>query len=170
MEKDSQTRHLISLRSTNLLKFFAILVVMTAHYYRYADTESPLAVLGHFGFFGAALFAFLSGYGVCISYKRKGIVPGIAGNFLQKLRKCYLPFLLVNTVGVFLVYGFRADAVLPIRLDCCSEQMTVRCGICRTYSAFICFLQLSLRSIIAMLSKRCSSEQSFCCRSLFVWC
>ena len=89
---------------------------MTAHYYRYADTGASLAFVGHFGFFGAALFAFLSGYGTCISYQKKGIVPGIVGNFLQKLEKFYIPFLLVNIVGVFAVYGFRADSALPMRI------------------------------------------------------
>ena len=89
---------------------------MIAHYYRYADTESSLAFVGHFGFFGAALFAFLSGYGVCISYQKKGIAPGIVKYFLQKFRKCYIPFLLVNIVGLFLVYGFHAGEALIARI------------------------------------------------------
>jgi hypothetical protein len=89
---------------------------MTAHYYRYADVESPLSFIGHFGFFGAAMFAFLSGYGVCISYQRKGIGPSIAGNFLQKIKKCYIPFLLVNCISILFVYGFRFDKYLPLRI------------------------------------------------------
>lgn len=45
-----------------VLKIIAILMVVVAHYYRFFSPTSHLGGLKSIGFFGAALFAFLSGY------------------------------------------------------------------------------------------------------------
>lgn len=73
--KESQI-HYISTTETNRLKFWAIMIVIISHYYRYANTDSSLHFFSSAGFFGASLFAFLSGYGVSASYMKKGIGGG----------------------------------------------------------------------------------------------
>lgn len=44
------------------LKIIAISMVVVAHYFRFFEPTSYLRGLKSIGFFGAALFAFLSGY------------------------------------------------------------------------------------------------------------
>lgn len=92
----------ISKEQTQILKGTAILLVIVGHYYRYADTTSIFSgVISSIGFLGAALFAFLSGYGVQRSY----MLNGFGRNWLiRKFNKVYIPFLAVNILGIFL-YG-----------------------------------------------------------------
>lgn len=83
----------MSLQGTKFLKGFAILLVVISHWYRFFDKDSPLSFLYHFGFFGAALFAFLSGYGVYVSYSQKGFYRKY---LYKKFCNVYLPFVIVN--------------------------------------------------------------------------
>lgn len=62
-----------------ILKVVAILMVVIGHYYRFFDAQSPLNGLKSIGFFGAALFAFLSGYLVEINSEK------ITGETVRKL-------------------------------------------------------------------------------------
>lgn len=45
-----------------ILKWIAISMVIVAHYYRFYEKTSAISHLKSIGYFGAALFAFLSGY------------------------------------------------------------------------------------------------------------
>lgn len=45
-----------------VIKIIAILMVVVAHYFRFFEPNSRLSGLKSIGFFGAALFAFISGY------------------------------------------------------------------------------------------------------------
>ena len=88
-------------RQTQILKGIAILFVLVGHYYRYANINSSFSFLRSIGYFGAALFAFLSGYGIHTSYKNRGFYKGW---LFKRIIKIYIPFLLCNTVSL-LVYG-----------------------------------------------------------------
>ena len=107
-------KHFISITETNRLKFWAIMMVIVSHYYRFADSNSPFHFFSSIGFFGASLFAFLSGYGVSVSYMKKGIGGSIW--LLNKLRKVYIPFVFVNIISVFVVYGMSDPGTLFARI------------------------------------------------------
>lgn len=96
----------IGKESTAIMKAVAFFMVIVAHYYRFYSNGSRLSALGSMGFFGAAVFAFLSGYGVMKSYNANGFGVGWIG---KKLRKIYIPFLIVNILSVIFVYGIRED-------------------------------------------------------------
>ena len=68
----------LSYEMTAILKILAIFIVVVSHYFRYFAGDTSLKILGSAGVFGAALFAFLSGYGVTKSYIAKGIRGGIS--------------------------------------------------------------------------------------------
>lgn len=89
------------LDKTKYLKGFAILLVLISHFYRYADTESIFSFLGHIGFFGAALFSFLSGYGLYASYEKKGIYSGW---LVKKILNVYIPFIIITVISDMFVY------------------------------------------------------------------
>lgn len=93
----------LCIETCNCLKAVAVLFVLIGHYYRYAEIISVSGVFRSIGFFGASLFAFLSGYGTCISYLCKGF-----GNkkhwFFRKVVKIYIPFLLVSFVSEITLY------------------------------------------------------------------
>ena len=73
MEKNVKDRKLvIGKESTAIMKAMALFMVIVAHYYRFYSRGSKLSALSSIGFFGAAVFAFLSGYGVTRSYNEKG--------------------------------------------------------------------------------------------------
>ncbi|WP_143461887.1 acyltransferase family protein [Levilactobacillus enshiensis] len=94
----------MNIKLSTSLKGFAILIVIFSHYYRYIAVTSLLHPLYHFGFLGAALFAFLSGYGVFMSYSRKGFYKGW---FVKKIIKVYIPFLIVNLLAELYFYPER---------------------------------------------------------------
>lgn len=52
------------------LKIIAISMVVVAHYFRFFEPTSHLSGLKSIGFFGAALFAFLSGYLAAINNEK----------------------------------------------------------------------------------------------------
>lgn len=96
----------IGKESSIVLKAVAIIMVMVGHYYRFYDIESKLSKLSFIGFFGASIFAFLSGYGVTRSYNAKGFGDGW---IIKRITKIYLPFLIVNILSVVFVYGVREN-------------------------------------------------------------
>jgi len=104
----------ITITQTNHLKFYAIMIVIISHYFRYADVESKLHFLASIGFFGASLFAFLSGYGVTASYLKNGIGRGTW--LFNKLKKVYFPFVFVNIIAVFTIYKNFNVSNMPVRL------------------------------------------------------
>ncbi len=102
VQTDRQTDTLW-ISSTNHLKALAILMVIISHYCRYVvgRTDVFTQCLGGIGFLGAALFAFLSGYGVCTSLKRKGM----RSHWLNdKFNKVYLPFVVINVISYIFIY------------------------------------------------------------------
>lgn len=86
---------------SDLLKVCAIFFVVTAHYYRYVNNSSCFSFFYHFGFYGAALFAFLSGWGVYYSYEKKGFYEFW---MVKKLVNIYIPFLLIQILANMFIY------------------------------------------------------------------
>lgn len=82
-----------------VLKVMAICMVVVSHYYRFFDTTSSLAGLKSIGFFGAALFAFLSGYLAELNSQK--IFEGGYQWIIKKLYSVYLPYVIVNLISVF---------------------------------------------------------------------
>lgn len=100
--------HLISKNMTNSIKAFAIIVVVIGHYARFK--ENPLPILSDTAYFGAAIFAFLSGYGTIVAYKDKGI--GTSGGYLvSRLKRVYVPFVFVNLFAIP-IYGINRNNIL----------------------------------------------------------
>ena len=97
----------ISKEASNVLKGMAFLVIIVGHFYRFYATNYSIGVFKSIGFYGAVLFAFLSGYGITRSYEIKGF---FLGGILNKVKKIYIPFLLVNVLSVLLVYGNKKSA------------------------------------------------------------
>jgi uncharacterized membrane protein len=89
------------LRDTHILKALAIILVIISHFFRYANPDAKLSYLRSVGFFGAALFAFLSGYGVSVAYKNKGFSKHW---LLRKCTKVYFPFLFVTVLSIVFIY------------------------------------------------------------------
>lgn len=68
------------------LKIIAISMVVVAHYFRFFEPTSYLSGLKSIGFFGAALFAFLSGYLADINKESKIIDKIAIGNYIGRSR------------------------------------------------------------------------------------
>ena len=105
----------ISKTSTNILKCCASILIIVSHYYRYCENNSTLFALSSMGFFGAALFAFLSGYGVAVSYANNGF-----GNWKRwinkKIIRVYIPFLIINVLSILFVYRISSEASIGMRI------------------------------------------------------
>ena len=99
-------RHLITKKTTNQIKAIAILVVVLGHYARFK--QNPLHIASHAPYFGAALFAFMSGYGVFVSYKDHGLKK-MGGYIIAKIKRVLFPFILINFVALPL-YGLSIDS------------------------------------------------------------
>lgn len=99
--------HIIAKKTTDSIKGVAIIIVVIGHYARYM--ESPFPVASHIAYFGAALFAFLSGYGAIVSYKDKGI--DAQGYILGRIKRVYIPFIFINSLSV-IVYGFNSKSIV----------------------------------------------------------
>lgn len=96
--------HLISKKTTNGIKAFAILIVVFGHYARFK--QDPLPIASHIAYFGAAIFAFLSGYGQFISYRDKGL--GSWGGYIRsRVKRVYVPFVIINILAIP-VYGLQS--------------------------------------------------------------
>lgn len=52
----------LSYKNVCVMKWIAILMIIISHYYRFFAEEIAISPLKSIGYFGAALFAFLSGY------------------------------------------------------------------------------------------------------------
>lgn len=104
-EKNVRDRMLvIGKENTAIMKAIAFFMVIVAHYYRFYSSESRFSALSSIGYFGAAIFAFLSGYGVVKSYNANGFRNGW---IKKKFVKIYIPFLIINIMSVIFVYGIR---------------------------------------------------------------
>lgn len=90
-------KHIISKNETNALKGIAIIIVVLGHFARFSGSSIPLA--SHVSYYGAALFAFLSGYGTLISYIDHGEKINSLW-FVNKLIRVYIPFVIVNVVSL----------------------------------------------------------------------
>ena len=94
-----------------ILKVLAILLVVVSHYFRFFATESNMAKMKSIGFFGAALFSFLSGYLANINTRK--ILDERFNWLLKKVRTIYLPYILVNLISVFIV---RSDENIYLQI------------------------------------------------------
>lgn len=91
-----------------VLKIIAILMVVVAHYFRFFEPTSRLSGLKSVGFFGAALFAFLSGYLANINSEK---VWGEEWLF-HKIGSVYLPYVITNLISMFI---YKSWTVNPLK-------------------------------------------------------
>lgn len=92
-----------------VLKIIAISMVVVAHYFRFFEPTSHLNGLKSIGFFGAALFAFLSGYLADIN---NGKVFGGGGWLFHKIGSVYLPYVITNLISMFM---YKSWAFNPLK-------------------------------------------------------
>lgn len=109
---------MISKDETKILKGIAIILVIVSHYYRYCCEGMLASLLGSVGFFGAALFAFLSGYGLEKSYQNSGIYRGW---IVKKIKGVIIPFWLVNLLSIFLVYQNFKEKIVWRAISGCDD-------------------------------------------------
>lgn len=82
-----------------IIKVIAILMVIVSHYYRFFSPESSANGLKSIGFFGASLFAFLSGY-LCQLNKDKVLKLGYIW-LVKKIYTVFIPYVIVNILSLF---------------------------------------------------------------------
>ena len=105
------TSHSFSLDKnvTNLLKFFACILIALAHYSGYALANGVsssfvynfIAAFG--GYVGVALFFFFSGYGLMKSEQKKKSIK-LTDFFTKRLRRTYFPAVLVSALWLIIAY------------------------------------------------------------------
>lgn len=88
---------------TSIVKGIAILIVMVSHWYRYVAIDAPLHFIYHFGFYGAALFSFMSGYGVYKSYANRGFYKDW---IVKKIKYVYIPYIIICIIANIVVYKY----------------------------------------------------------------
>lgn len=88
---------------TSIVKGIAILIVIISHWYRYAAVESRFHFIYHLGFYGAALFSFMSGYGVYKSYVNRGFYKNW---MVKKILYVYIPYIIICVVANIVVYKY----------------------------------------------------------------
>lgn len=93
-----------------ILKVLAITMVITSHFYRFFYTDSPLYFLKSIGFFGAALFAFLSGYLAQINCSK----IKDCGWLFKRIITVYIPFLFINILSLFIYNNWNKYIVFQI--------------------------------------------------------
>lgn len=93
-----------------ILKVLAITMVITSHFYRFFYTDSPLYFLKSIGFFGAALFAFLSGYLAQINCSK----IKDCGWLFKRIIVVYIPFLFINILSLFIYNNWNKYIVFQI--------------------------------------------------------
>lgn len=99
----------LSVDQTNWLRGIAIFMVVMSHYYEVLG----ISKYGAFwqvkcaGFFGVAVFLFLSGYGAIMSKTTKQNY--LKGYLPKKALRLYIPFLLAFLVDILLIYVFTKD-------------------------------------------------------------
>ena len=108
--RTEQNRTAITLQQTNVLKGIAILIVTVGHFYRYAFNAS--GIMHSVAFFGATLFAFLTGYGITLSYEAKGFGGKAIIWVIKRWLKVNIPFILVNIISVTFIY--RGKNNIPV--------------------------------------------------------
>lgn len=84
---------MISKKETHILKAVSILAIIVCHFYGWIDTSSAILsrISSSLSQSGVFLFLFLSGYGICKSYK----INALKNYWKKRLSKIYIPFLLV---------------------------------------------------------------------------
>lgn len=96
-----------------ILKLMAIFMVVVSHYYRFFNSTSSLVILKSIGFFGAALFAFFSGY--LAELNKHKIIEGGYSWLLNKLFQVYIPFVIVSFISLF-IYKINGNMLLQLFL------------------------------------------------------
>ena len=102
----------LSYKNVCVMKWIAILMIMISHYYRFFAEEIAISPLKSIGYFGAALFAFLSGYLAEIN-KDKVIKMGGRKWLTRKICVVYIPYVIVNVISVF-IYKSKSNILLQI--------------------------------------------------------
>ena len=102
----------LSYKNVCVMKWIAILMIMISHYYRFFAEEIAISPLKSIGYFGAALFAFLSGY---LAEINKDKVVKIGGRkwLTRKICVVYIPYVIVNVISVF-IYKSNSNILLQI--------------------------------------------------------
>ena len=114
IEKNRTTEFKLDKNTTNLIKFLACLLIAFAHYSGYAIVNGlePLFIYKFIaafgGYVGVALFFFFSGYGLMKSEQRKDAIK-FAGFLTKRLRRTYLPAVLVSALWLGIAYFVDLD-------------------------------------------------------------
>ena len=87
---------LLSIEETISLKGISIIIIIIGHYCRYTNQSGLFTLFGKVGYLGAAVFFFLSGYGIVKSFNKNAF----RNYFRDKMHKVYFPFIIVNIVTI----------------------------------------------------------------------
>lgn len=99
---------MISKAETNAIKAISIISVILCHFYGwiYKSTDIFSVIAGSLAQCGVFLFLFLSGYGICKSFRQNGL----DGYWKKRLVKIYIPFIIVVMPQFILeVWKYRSN-------------------------------------------------------------
>ena len=106
---------LITKESTLEIKGIAILMVIIGH----VSSRYGSSVLNYMGAFGVALFLFISGYGLVMSYNKNGL-----NNFFKKrFINVFIPYVAITTIWIIFdlikgkIYSLKTYVLLLIGFD-----------------------------------------------------
>lgn len=151
---------------TDLLRFLACCIVALGHYAGYAESTLGIrnifydVAAAQFGYLGVALFFFLSGYGLMMSFQRRPI--SFKDFVARRLSKTWLPAVLVSGIWLvinLLIFGFGGGNLL------CNQNYLL--GVIWLFNDEVMWF---VRTIMVLylffylyvwLSSRCSSKASF---------
>ena len=101
----SNNNEFISKDTTMYLKGYSIVIIAIHHFCLNISNPGILFVFTKIGYLGVSVFLFLSGYGIAKSFQKKGL-----NNFIAKrLKKVYIPFVIINIITMILYYIFLND-------------------------------------------------------------
>lgn len=111
----SYMKLIITKESTTEIKGIAILMVIIGH----ISSIYGKSVLNYMGSFGVALFLFISGYGLAMSYSKNGLKDF----FRKKFINIFIPYVAITTIWIIrdlikgIFYPFKTYVLLLIGFD-----------------------------------------------------
>lgn len=103
MKKELQNSSIgLDIQSSMILKG-ALSLLIVFHHLQYSDGLSYLNVFKHIGAPVVSIFFFLSGYGLMLSYKKKGLLY-LNGFWRKRIGSILFPFIVVTLLYLFLDY------------------------------------------------------------------
>lgn len=107
--------------STDALKGFLVLYVAIHHYVQKIINPGYLYPLNYIGFICVSFFFLMSGYGLALSFEKRGNLQGF---FRKRILRLYFPFVISN-VFVGILYNLTIDAGYSIA-DILISSVTMR--------------------------------------------